>query len=1223
MRKAKSLIENEINYLNSLIEQPEFGLIITRPKETNFFIKHLSSRLACLNTYLNNIEQLCEQMQTKEGLTMDKKITDYLRDREDPKIKDLILDAEVSELDFVGLNEIYSLKMVYDVPEKVIHRALAQIAGGIATLAVGIVFPPSLPVCGPIAGALISEGVCDIVMELISQGETEFSEKEYAKSKAISYGISIATMGISAASSALKILSKASKACRTISAAFRRSPFMKKIFEKVANKLSQLAGYFEKMHLEKINKTGSLGAATRKEMLKHYLKEIGVETGKSVVKGITEEKLTKPALEHLLQSLKPEFKKKILARIKESRELSEKLSENKEEQINSLTNAIIEGDTAEHAIEVAKEITLGVMSSSRHSIIKEVAFILDTIITVGKINNYTDDFCKKLGKKLQPNQNKKHDDYTLNKIIENLAEQLTETVFSLVIQLGTKFSNKFLVDPLINRFSNKPKKEEASTELIQAESKERRDHKENLRLLGLNEGANEAEIKKAFRLAVLKHHPDKGGSHTDVDRLKMARDSLINHLKDQRPRQRPRREESNTNENADKNSNENSNEKRGTKLIIQGNSDINDCGLNVLAKIFDVDKHDLFRLTGMRNSEKGSHIIDHEAQFNILGLETKKIHFNNNLTKDDIHNFLKENNTSQSMLFLNSENDSELGHVYLIKKEKNDIVIYDNDISYSIEELPCSQGTLLMAKDLDTNFDEIRNKIITNPLPHQSLFNMTSSGSDENKDLFGSEIIRTEALFVNSNTTRNQEPETFAYITGQASEQKIIRYDYVNEKDNKTTITINSRGGRDAHYCPFIKNTHNWERLKKTQVVLKKKPWNYTDLRMFTGGTLNSVSSLSSLIVSIGKVDLKVYFDSNPTSKADNKIRSILNEDKEEKRVIYRIDHEANRHIELPSDYREYYGTNPQIDALLVSGSMFLCYDYKRKLKNLFKETGKWQIIIQNMAIDIKSLNQLEIGKKITIEMPDIDKDVIEEIKYNKVVNKIENFKENPNEFLNVSYLIQKYPSQNDPELSHVNQAGTHKILKFDLYPGNIINNRLIFYIDPNQEGEFTAHYSPYIGNTSNWESLLKTEVKVKLNQPEHKYVLTGTFSGCSLLIAVGKEEMNIYHDSKPGDDVSDKTTKLKKCDQGSEEIRKIIRIDHSDYQNNNEITESKPWRQLSYGNLGGRTLNEGEAILGQIMLFYNSGWYIAISSYIGLNHTDFGTYPTHTHQISLASILD
>ncbi len=63
---------------------------------------------------------------------------------------------------------VYALKSVHDVSETTIRGSQIQIGLGIAAIAAGIAFPPLAPILGPAGGTLISEGICDIALELLS-----------------------------------------------------------------------------------------------------------------------------------------------------------------------------------------------------------------------------------------------------------------------------------------------------------------------------------------------------------------------------------------------------------------------------------------------------------------------------------------------------------------------------------------------------------------------------------------------------------------------------------------------------------------------------------------------------------------------------------------------------------------------------------------------------------------------------------------------------------------------------------------------------------------------------------------------------------------------------------------------------------------------------------------------------------------------------------------------
>ncbi len=54
---------------------------------------------------------------------------------------------------------------------------------------------------------MITEGICDVAIELINKNsDGKFHKEAYIKGKVISYGVSILTMGISAAMQCPKIL---------------------------------------------------------------------------------------------------------------------------------------------------------------------------------------------------------------------------------------------------------------------------------------------------------------------------------------------------------------------------------------------------------------------------------------------------------------------------------------------------------------------------------------------------------------------------------------------------------------------------------------------------------------------------------------------------------------------------------------------------------------------------------------------------------------------------------------------------------------------------------------------------------------------------------------------------------------------------------------------------------------------------------------------------------
>jgi hypothetical protein len=74
------------------------------------------------------------------------------------------------ELRSTGINVVYSVREVHDLSDEVILGARTQIISGLSALASGIAFPPMMPSMGSISGTCRSEGITDIVMELITKG---------------------------------------------------------------------------------------------------------------------------------------------------------------------------------------------------------------------------------------------------------------------------------------------------------------------------------------------------------------------------------------------------------------------------------------------------------------------------------------------------------------------------------------------------------------------------------------------------------------------------------------------------------------------------------------------------------------------------------------------------------------------------------------------------------------------------------------------------------------------------------------------------------------------------------------------------------------------------------------------------------------------------------------------------------------------------------------------
>lgn len=142
---------------------------------------------------------------------------------------------------------------MYDVSKDIISGSRIQIVLGIAALGSALAVPLLAPILCPAAEILITEGICDIAFDLLSQGNFQFDRKQYLKGKAISYAISLATFGLSAIASSLKIMNKAINICRRMAKALKECERLRSVCSKLAVLFEKLGSYLSNvMHLAKL-----------------------------------------------------------------------------------------------------------------------------------------------------------------------------------------------------------------------------------------------------------------------------------------------------------------------------------------------------------------------------------------------------------------------------------------------------------------------------------------------------------------------------------------------------------------------------------------------------------------------------------------------------------------------------------------------------------------------------------------------------------------------------------------------------------------------------------------------------------------------------------------------------------------------------------------------------------------------------------------------------------
>jgi hypothetical protein len=452
-------------------------------KIANLFIKHIASKQQALSLNMGHADSLIQQIDQHEGgISINSRISDYFsnlkpQNDNENKIKNTITNSELSELAAVGTNTTYALREVHDVCPEIVKGAQIQIGGGIALLATGFCFPPALPVTSAIGGTMITEGLCDIAIELINKnGDGKFNKDAYVKGKVISYGLSILTMGISAAMQCPKILNAAKKACRWISETLRKCPFLKDACEFLATKFDKLGDWFEKMEtiakfsnmskaeklkyvddlnkskdlkqlkyleenvkqipalLKELKEVGKLTELTHFEKCISTLSQVAVTTTKSVISRTAENvimnKVATPALSSLMSGLKPIIKEHVSKSIRENID-QEKLKSSTYEDVQNIIKEIRESINYETIKNIFKDAILGITKYCSNWRVQLCALAVDQYVSWKEVYNYAKDLCHKINCKIKSTV--KSVNHNVEELINQLIEQFSEEMYSQVV----------------------------------------------------------------------------------------------------------------------------------------------------------------------------------------------------------------------------------------------------------------------------------------------------------------------------------------------------------------------------------------------------------------------------------------------------------------------------------------------------------------------------------------------------------------------------------------------------------------------------------------------------------------------------------------------------------------------------------------------------------------------------------------------------------------------
>ncbi|WP_341755618.1 Ulp1 family isopeptidase [Candidatus Tisiphia endosymbiont of Ptychoptera albimana] len=317
-------VENETIFINQLVvvidslikyQENNYEPIKILEKEgslkNSLLINHLNSKITALTTYIlyiqsnkTSLEECAKKaagyIAVKSIINLDLKTIDFggntdlnkIEDKEAKKeaeenvkkakeleeqLKSIIKKLELLELSSIGLKYIFKVKEIGDIPLEKVIAADAQIAAGLALYASAVAFPPAAPALCPIASTCVSEGISDIISNLIDlfADKCESFDKEaresYAKQKGISVGITLVTMGIGAIAKMPSVINGGITACQKVSKSLRSfTGTFGKICNKLADKVDKIIVKLTKT-LEKVNeatqKTKSLFDGLSKQII--------------------------------------------------------------------------------------------------------------------------------------------------------------------------------------------------------------------------------------------------------------------------------------------------------------------------------------------------------------------------------------------------------------------------------------------------------------------------------------------------------------------------------------------------------------------------------------------------------------------------------------------------------------------------------------------------------------------------------------------------------------------------------------------------------------------------------------------------------------------------------------------------------------------------------------------------------------------------------------------
>jgi preprotein translocase subunit SecA len=440
LKQAKMAVQNEIDYITKYLvldnTPSELELIIIPSVEENLLLKHIYSRMNCLTLHRDNIEDLIITIdKIDDGVDINGKVSTNLENLttdQDTDFKALITNFELNELQSIGVDALYSLKEIHDVPSTVIHTAQAEIAAGISALTVGLCFLPAFPVMSELAGTLISDGIMDIVMELLSQGNEDFNSQEYWKNKQKFYGLTLLTFGISAVTQCVTILTKAVAFCRKMSSFLRQSTKMRKLCEAFAKIVDKLEKYLVKL-LEAAQVTRNLN---RSQIVKDFVKKSTLRTVKSIAKSIINEIIVKKIMTDTVDRLISKIVDQLITSLKNSIKgrttLLEKLRTTDTSIVYAKVDEILEMNTILKYIDKIMPKVLGLLKKKLgNTAVTILTLSTKEAINVEELHRYNKKFASDLDDALKGGKC----DNNVDDVVDEICTKVDEQMSTLLLQI--------------------------------------------------------------------------------------------------------------------------------------------------------------------------------------------------------------------------------------------------------------------------------------------------------------------------------------------------------------------------------------------------------------------------------------------------------------------------------------------------------------------------------------------------------------------------------------------------------------------------------------------------------------------------------------------------------------------------------------------------------------------------------------------------------------------